>query len=227
MGFSYMEKLLRDGGDLDSMDRSLLDYNGKHRIIVNNSNSLVAAAAMQQQQQPQQQQQLSPQAVSSPVSSPQPPVNGNGGSGILSPAAVISPTSFMSDSGEFISSASVANQILKRDMVVRFTEGQANCVQSSTVSAQAVAAQQQQLQNHSQQRLPAGNGAEQQASPTRSVDLVDGEGCGKNEETAFYLPARTICNHSSSICVWSTLDSVIDEFYGSQAAKCSVRKTFG
>eukprot|EP00094_Tigriopus_californicus_P002193 TCALIF_02116-PA protein Name:"Protein of unknown function" AED:0.07 eAED:0.07 QI:0/0.33/0/0.5/0.66/0.75/4/0/263 len=87
---SYVERLLLDGGDLDSMDRSLLEYNGPNHpglgSSMNGSNTIT------------------------PTGTP-----------------ITSPTSFKSSEngphGEIMLSPSdVTNQIMKRDLVVRFTE---------------------------------------------------------------------------------------------------------
>ena len=46
---SYMEHLLRDGGDLDSMDRSLIDYNpAAAKVLSASSNTSVTTSHTQQ-----------------------------------------------------------------------------------------------------------------------------------------------------------------------------------
>ena len=42
---SYMEHLLRDGGDLDSMDRSLIDYNHAAKVLSASSHSVTTTGA--------------------------------------------------------------------------------------------------------------------------------------------------------------------------------------
>lgn len=85
-----MERLLLDGGDLDSMDRSLLEYNGPNHPGFGSSMN---------------------------------------GSNTITPSGtpITSPTSYKSSEngphGEIMLSPSdVTNQIMKRDLVVRFTE---------------------------------------------------------------------------------------------------------
>ena len=51
---SYMEHLLRDGGDLDSMDRSLIDYNHAAKVLSASSNTSVAAGHAQSGHAPAQ-----------------------------------------------------------------------------------------------------------------------------------------------------------------------------
>jgi hypothetical protein len=113
--FSYMDQLLRDGGDLDSMDRSLLDY-GNTRVCI----------AHQQQQQQQHtsgrlasqvngHQALPPPPHTAPceLSTPETPNTAV----ILSPAT---PPATPVTSPEGVP----LQPVIKRDLVVRFTEQQ-------------------------------------------------------------------------------------------------------
>ena len=151
-----MEKLLRDGGDLDSMDRSLLDYNGQKQ------QAQLQAHLNSMQNNHSFQSPLPPPALmdSLPSCTSPPPLNGNGSSGngaLATPTNVgtpiCSPTSYISDNGAAVgdflpggggvSPTTVTNQIMKREMVVRFTEG-GERVQSTVLSgAQQPVAQQQ------------------------------------------------------------------------------------
>ena len=104
-----MEHLLRDGGDLDSMDRSLLDYNhSKNPIIAQNGNG-----------------QESP-----PL--PAPPTQYNDKAAInVSPATPL-PTPISSPEGVTVM------PVIKRDLVVRFTEQQ-NSVRCEMASSSGAA----------------------------------------------------------------------------------------
>ena len=102
-----MEHLLRDGGDLDSMDRSLLDYNHKNNPIIATQNGNGGAE-------------------SPPL--PAPPTQYNDKAAInVSPATPL-PTPISSPEGVTVM------PVIKRDLVVRFTDKQ-NSVRCEMASA--------------------------------------------------------------------------------------------
>ncbi len=133
-----MEQLLRDGGDLDSMDRSLLDYNPAQQHP-NRKHPMSADAHAGQQLSPGV---LSPTSATAGGSSAA-AVNGDmsldtpatpNTAVILSPATPpVSPVT--SPEGVTLP------PIIKRDLVVRFNEkGQQNSVQHHAVTADPSAA---------------------------------------------------------------------------------------
>ena len=157
-----MEQLLRDGGDLDSMDRSLLDYNP-------------------QSSQQKQHQQMS-QLTSPPSGQVRAPLNGGGvggsGSGGNSPAgqttgvngelsAPVTPQTavILSPATPPVTPATSPEgvqlpPVIKRDLVVRFSEKQQNSTHhvmapSSTDPASGCA-----KQDHSHHHPPQGRGGQ-------------------------------------------------------------------
>ena len=180
-----MERLLTDGGDLDSMDRSLLDYNGVNSKPVNGT-------------------------VTSPMSDLNVSLLGNGngsanggmngsttnGNGVTPTATptLTSPTSYKSSENgppapAALSPTAVTTQMMnKRDIVVRFTEDR-NSVQnvkmtlSATSPANAHASQQQ---HNSSSSASASKSAHQMPPPEayRCVeDLLDQTDCGRGRRT--------------------------------------------
>ena len=101
---SYMEHLLRDGGDLDSMDRSLLDYN--HHSSNKNTNPTIVTTSHNGNG-----------ADSPPLPDPPTQYNDNKAAINVSPATPL-PTPISSPEGVTVM------PVIKRDLVVRFTEQQ-------------------------------------------------------------------------------------------------------
>lgn len=105
-----MDHLLRDGGDLDSMDRSLLDYNhASQKVAVISSSSHAHNGNGHTLESPNNQQ---------PQIEHLPPVTPPNTALVLSPAT---PTT--SPSSE-VGGVSSVLPVIKRDLVVRFTEQQ-------------------------------------------------------------------------------------------------------
>ena len=106
-----MEQLLRDGGDLDSMDRSLLDYGAMRNAQVKNGQ---------------------PMSPTGGATLPPPP------SGVVNASPCTPPVSPASPC-EDLSASNGNSSLIKKDLVVRFTEQQ-NCVASVTSSSAGGAA---------------------------------------------------------------------------------------
>ena len=122
-----MEHLLRDGGDLDSMDRSLLDYNHKNNPIVT--------------QNGQNGGQESP-----PL--PAPPTQYNDKAAInVSPATPL-PTPISSPEGVAVM------PVIKRDLVVRFTDKQ-NSVRCEMAASAGGGAVRRGQENHASSNASA------------------------------------------------------------------------
>ena len=115
-----MERLLRDGGDLDSMDRSLLDYNpsSSPSIPANCAATANGKAAMNNG---------SIAATSPTLPSPAqlPSLNGDGGGGGSGDQAAMAPPPYDEGGGGGGVTAAAApsatpGQVAKKDLVVRF-----------------------------------------------------------------------------------------------------------
>lgn len=124
-----MERLLRDGGDLDSMDRSLLDYGATSNNLIRPGGAGTKVSS----------------AMPSGYNSP--PSVGNNGNGSLNrtPSAtpVTSPTSYKSENGGEVivspqqANISLADGVNKREVMVHYTEKSnksSSVVQSAVVS---------------------------------------------------------------------------------------------
>ena len=147
-----MERLLRDGGDLDSMDRSLLDYNGANTngsgvtggagTVVSSSTGMSATGVC-----------ASSPGENGGIGMPRPPstasaTSPNGG--------VTSPTASHNGRCEVVvnSPQGNGNDCVKRDLVVRFTE-QKNAVKSALADS-----------------VDCGNGGGNGGSPSAAVPTV-------------------------------------------------------
>ena len=143
-----MEQLLRDGGDLDSMDRSLLDYapgrggpGGPNIIIRTNNNGDGAMSPPGSFSPPyahQQQQSLSVGLTSTPPGSPMTPL-ASPANGTASPLPPPPPNHSVTLPGDAhvpnCNNAAAMSGLVKKDLVVRFTEFQ-NSVQHVTSATQ-------------------------------------------------------------------------------------------
>ena len=122
-----MEQLLRDGGDLDSMDRSLLDYNAMKSVNAvkcgnspGNGMQITSPTAMVSSQLPPPIQQVSNHSSSfNPALTPvTPPV---------SPCSPLPPPPLLQGNGQGNLTSDLlmdAGNVVKKDLVVRFTEEQ-------------------------------------------------------------------------------------------------------
>ncbi len=144
---SYMDQLLRDGGDLDSMDRSLLDYGagragGPNIIIRTNNNgdgTLSPPGTFSPLYGQQQHHNLGVSLTVTPPGSPMTPI-ASPANGSASP---VPPHLSPSDASVHLSNCNLAAQmsgLVKKDLVVRFTEFQ-NSVQHVTSAAQVTRGQ--------------------------------------------------------------------------------------
>ena len=144
---SYMDQLLRDGGDLDSMDRSLLDYGaGRHggpNIIIRTNNNgdgtLSPPGTFSPLYGQQQQHNLGVAMTITPPGSPMSPIAspGNGSASPVPPH--LSPGDGSVHLTNCNTTASMSG-LVKKDLVVRFTEFQ-NSVQHVTSAAQVTRGQ--------------------------------------------------------------------------------------
>ena len=162
---SYMEQLLRDGGDLDSMDRSLLDYNAMRNVnavkcgagnspgiisnVTTNENGMriTSPTGIVSSQLPIPTSQASNHMSScNPLLTPvTPPV---------SPCSPLPPPPLLQDNGEGDMTGDLlmdVENIVKKDLVVRFTEQQ-NAVHHIT-SAMPTS-----LENRNTSSVTEGNG---------------------------------------------------------------------
>ena len=136
-----MDQLLRDGGDIDSMDRSLLDYGANRSNIVirtNGDGTLSPPATFSPPfHQQQQSQNLSVGVTITPPGSPMSPV-ASPANGTASPVPPDPSVMIMQQQQQ---NCNAMSNLVKKDLVVRFTEFQ-NSVQhvtSATTSASASA----------------------------------------------------------------------------------------
>jgi hypothetical protein len=135
-----MERLLRDGGDLDSMDRSLLDYNPAA------SGASRAVSAVPENSKVS----MNNGSITSPTSPP--PLSGAGltasSNGGMAAECATSPMSYRSAASESAGQHDdMAMQILKKDMVVRFDEERTS-VKSALASGGGVNGSGGQQQHH-------------------------------------------------------------------------------
>lgn len=133
-----MEHLLRDGGDLDSMDRSLVDYNHSQKIVNNTSGHAPLPPPQNNGGSPHNGHALN--SNSPPQTTPLVQVNnvdllspssGAGAAISISPATPL-PTPILSPED----CPPVMPPVIKRDLVVRFTEQQ-NSVKCETMKSGA------------------------------------------------------------------------------------------
>lgn len=145
-----MEHLLRDGGDLDSMDRSLVDYNHSQKIV----NNTITASASGHAPPNAQNNGGSPQnghAHDSPLATPPvvqvnnvdllSPNSATGASISISPATPL-PTPILSPED-----CPPVMPVIKRDLVVRFTEQQ-NSVKCETMKGASSSSSGRGNENH-------------------------------------------------------------------------------
>lgn len=188
-----MERLLTDGGDLDSMDRSLLDYNG----INNGVNCSKPGNG----------------TVTSPMSDLNVSLIGNGNgsangaggmngsttNGVVTPTVtptLTSPTSYKSSENgppaPALSPTAVTTQMMnKRDIVVRFTEDR-NSVQNVKMT---LSASQQQQQHNSSSNASASKSSHAMPPPEayRCVeDLLDQTDCGRGRRPIARLGKKNL-----------------------------------
>ena len=113
-----MERLLRDGGDLDSMDRSLLDYNPS-----SSSPSVPANCAAANGKAAMNNGSIAATSPTLPPPQPQlPSLNGDGGGGVGDQAAMAPPPYDEDGAGGCVHATPSAppGQLAKKDLVVRF-----------------------------------------------------------------------------------------------------------
>ena len=137
-----MDQLLRDGGDIDSMDRSLLDYGANRSNIVirtNGDGTLSPPATFSPPfHQQQQSQNLSVGVTITPPGSPMSPV-ASPANGTASPVPP-DPSVVIMQQQQQQQNCNVMSNLVKKDLVVRFTEFQNSVQHVTSATAPAAAA---------------------------------------------------------------------------------------
>ena len=135
---SYMEQLLRDGGDLDSLDRSLLDYNAMKNVNAVKCNTATSAGLINNATTNENGMHISSptELVSSqlPIPIQQSSNHSSSRNSVLtpntppvSPMCPLPPPPMLQEGGECELMSDLlldAGNIVKKDLVVRFTEQQ-------------------------------------------------------------------------------------------------------